>query len=102
MFIDANTTYSYLPQLKDRTSDRKIVTLFYADMRRRKIVRTIASRWANNAVKNCVGHMQLNTHGAALAEVYDGGTGELHAIVKFHMGVGKIEILYQRAVHKDM
>ena len=40
------------------------------------------SKNANRAVTTCVAHMQINHYGAHLAEVFDVGTGELHAVIK--------------------
>jgi len=50
---------------------------------------------ANRAVMQCVAHMQINHYGAHVAEVYDDGTGELHAQVK-RKADGSLHIHFQR------
>lgn len=76
---------------------RNIHTTYYRDKR---VVRMTSAKWANNAVLNCVKHMQFNDYGATEAEVFDSVTGELHAVVT-HSVVGKINIIFRREVRKD-
>lgn len=76
---------------------RPVHTTYY---RGKKMVRMTAAKWANNAVVNCVAHMQTNDYGATKAEVFDSRTGELHAVVT-HSVVGKISIIFEREVRKD-
>lgn len=79
-------------------SKRPVITQYFRD---KKLLRVNAAKWVNKAVVNCINHLQLNHYGATLAEVYDGITGELHAVVH-HNAVGKITILFQREVKEGM
>jgi hypothetical protein len=80
---------------------RPIQTVYYEDIRGRHPVKITRSRWALNAVPNCVKRMQLNEYGATLAEVYDTETGELHAVIRHTMD-REIKILFQREVKEGM
>ena len=53
------------------------------------------SRHANNAVVNAVMHMQLDHYKALVCEVWDEGTGELHAVIKRNVK-GTITVLFHR------
>lgn len=56
-----------------------IKTVYY---RNGKPCRVTSSKDANRAIATCVRHMQVNHYEAQAAEVYDNGTGELHAVVR--------------------
>lgn len=72
-----------------------IRTAFY---RKDTVVKVNHAAWANNAVPNAVRHMQINQYDATHCEVYDTVTGELHAVIKAHIGSNRIEILFKRQV----
>jgi hypothetical protein len=57
--------------------------------------KTTRSRHANNAVANAVMHMQLDHYKALVCEVWDEGTGELHAVIKRNVK-GTITVLFHR------
>lgn len=57
----------------------KIKTVYHI---KGKKMKTLRSKDANRAVAQCVRHMIVNHYGSHLAEVYDDGTGELHAQLK--------------------
>lgn len=63
--------------------------------KQKRVLRVTRSSNPNNAVKNCVGRMQVNQYDAVCAEVYDTVTGELHAQVKRSVD-GNIQILFKR------
>jgi hypothetical protein len=44
---------------------RHIITTYYADKQARQVLKVTRSRYANNAVPNCVKHMQSNEYLAA-------------------------------------
>jgi len=71
-----------------------IQTVYYL---RDKVVRTNHAAHANNAVQNCVGHMQLNRYAAMRAEVFDSASGVLHAVITRSI-VGHIGIVFKREV----
>ena len=72
---------------------RVIKTTYYNH--KRQPVQNNSSTDANRAVAQCVLHMQINHYGASVAEVYDGQSGELHAVVARSKG-GNIAITYKR------
>lgn len=78
---------------------RPIQTVFY---QRHNVVRVTRSKWANTAVPNAVKHMQTNEYDATHCEVYDASTGVLHAVIKYHIGTNRIEILFKREVREGM
>lgn len=80
------------------TRKRTIKTVFY---RVREVVKATHSSWANNAVPNAVGHMQVNQYDATHCEVYDTSSGELHAVIKRSI-TGDIHILFKREVKVGM
>lgn len=49
----------------------------------------------NSAVRNCIGHMQVNEYGATMAIVTDLVSGQLHAIIKRDVK-GNISIVFKR------
>ena len=71
---------------------RLIQTTFY---RGKEVVRVNRAVHARTAVLRCVDHMQMNSYGATVAEVYDLDTAELHAVVT-HSVSGKISIVFRR------
>lgn len=75
-------------------SMRPIFTVYYSGTKAVKINR---SKYANKAVPRCVEHMQFNTYGADVAEVYDAFTGESHATLRRSVD-GNIRIIFQREV----
>lgn len=77
---------------------RPIHTAYY---RGNKLLRVNQALWANNAVLNCVKHLQLNDYGATRADIYDAVSGVLHAVIT-HNVVGKISIVYKREVKEGM
>lgn len=60
----------------DNHSPRKIRTDYYY---RGELVKVTRAVHPNRANVNAFRHMQINEYGAGIAEVYDEGTGELHA-----------------------
>lgn len=77
---------------------RPIVTSYY---RGKALVKATMSSHPNNAVVNAIGHMQINEYQATTCEVYDGDSGELHAVIRRKMNAD-IEILFRReVVRKD-
>ena len=76
-----------------------IRTVFY---RGNEAVKTNHAMWANNAVPNAVRHMQINQYDATHCEVYDSVSGELHAVIKAHIGSNRIEILFKCDVREGM
>jgi hypothetical protein len=83
---------------KDRNL-RSIRTVYY---QRNLVVKTTASKFANNAVPNCIRHMQLNEYDATHVEVYDEDSGVLHAVIKRSIKTGDIVILFKREVEEGM
>lgn len=81
------------------TSNRPIRTVFY---QHKDVVRVNHAKWANNAVPNAVGHMQLNQYDATHCEVFDSASGELHAVIRRKIGGEVIEILFKREVQEGM
>lgn len=79
-------------------SSRPIRSVFY---QRNEAVRTNHSKWANTAVPNAVGHLQLRRYDATHCEVFDSSTGELHAVLKVNMK-GDIAVLFKREVKEGM
>ena len=78
---------------------RPVKTLYYRDDR---LLRVNAGLWCNNAVKNCVGHMQVNKYGATSAEIIDGRKADtLHAVIT-HNVVGEVNIIFHREVKEGM
>ena len=77
---------------------RSIQTDYYLG---KQVVKTTASLRANNAVPNCVRHMQTNDYEATHAEVYDSENGELHASIKREVN-GTIHVHFKRKVKKGM
>ena len=73
---------------------RTIETHYY---NRKELVKTTRAVYANSAVLHCVNHMQMNHYGATVAEVFDGGTGTLHAVVT-RSKADRIEIIFKREV----
>jgi hypothetical protein len=69
-----------------------IKTVFY---RGKVEIKTNRAKHANSAVLRAVDHMQLNSYGATVAEVYDEETAELHAVVT-HNVAGRISIVFRR------
>lgn len=76
-----------------------IRTVFY---HKDAAVKTNHAMWANNAVPNAIRHMQINQYDATHCEVYDQTSGELHAVIKAHIGSNRIEILFKRTVEEGM
>lgn len=87
----------------DKQHQTKVMNILTTYMRgkQNEVVKTTRAVHANNAVLNCVNHMQLNHYEADVAEVYDTVTAEVHAVVVFKPGAGKIEIVYQREVKEN-
>jgi len=79
-------------------SIRGIITVYYFD---KEPVRVNHSVYANNAVPRCVYHMQLNWYEANVAEVFDGVSGVLHAVVRRSVD-GSIRIVFKREVKEGM
>lgn len=80
------------------TVKRSILTQYTGYLgggRRQQVTRTTRSANPNNAVTNCIRHMQINHYDATHAEVWDTTTGELHAQVKRRVD-GNILILFKR------
>lgn len=73
---------------------RTIQTTYYFN---KMVVKNTASLHANNAVPNCVKHLQTNDYEANVAEVYDSETGELHAVITRRVN-GSIVIIFKREV----
>lgn len=69
-----------------------IQTMYYRGKQEIKINR---AKHANSAVLRAVDHMQLNSYGATVAEVYDTETAELHAVIT-HNVAGRISIVFRR------
>lgn len=86
---------------------RPILTTYYKDVEATKVLKTTHSKWAVNAVPNCVKHMQLAkdpnsvAFGAALAEVSDLRNGKLHAVIHNDVA-GEMRIVFQRKVKEGM
>lgn len=76
-----------------------IRTVFY---RKADVVKINHAMRADNSVPNAIRHMQINQYDATHCEVYDSTTGELHAVIKAHIGSNRIEILYKREVREGM
>lgn len=76
-----------------------ICTVFY---RKNEAVKTNHAMRANNAVPNAIRHMQINQYDATHCEVYDSVSGELHAVIKAHIGSNSISILFKRDVVEGM
>lgn len=89
-------------QVQEVEPKRMTITTNYMRGRNHNVVFTTRAYHANSAVLNCVKHMQLNHYEADVAEVYDTKTGELHAVVAYKPGIGKIEIVYKREVKEGM
>lgn len=85
-----------------KVNSRPVITTYYEDTKGKKLIRANNAKWANRAVLNAINHMQLNHYGAAVAEVYDAVSAELHAIIVRRVTQGKIEIVYKREVKEDM
>lgn len=68
----------------------------------KELVKTTMALYPNRAVPTCVDHVQFNNYEATHAEVFDERTGELHAVVKRHIGGAKmpqkIEVEFRREV----
>jgi hypothetical protein len=79
-------------------STRNIKTVYYF---LHEAVKVTHSVWANNAVPNAIGHMQVNQYEATHCEVYDVANGELHAVIKRNV-LGDITILFKRTVKEGM
>ena len=75
-----------------------IKTVYYF---RGKVLKINHALYANNAVPQCVYHMQLNRYAASTAEVFDETDGTLHAVIKRGMG-GMITIVFKREVKEGM
>jgi hypothetical protein len=60
---------------------------------RRKILKVNRSLHVDKAVLNAVDHMQKNHYGASVAEVHNGETGELYAVITRRLN-GKMDIIY--------
>ena len=67
---------------------------------RGKLLKTTRSLYANNAVPNCVNHMQFNHYEASVAEVYDENTGDVHAVITRNIH-GKMVIVLKREIRED-
>lgn len=75
---------------------RPIRSEFFEGARRnRNPVKVNRGRWALTAVPNAVMHMQLDTYGARLCEVWDERTGELYAQVRRKV-TGELEIVFMK------
>lgn len=70
---------------------RSIRTDYYIGTKR---VRSTFSSWANNAVGNAVKYMRSQRYDSSHCEVYDTISGELHAVLRFHRGRNRTEIVY--------
>lgn len=77
---------------------RNIKTVYYFG---RDVVKVNSACFANNAVPRCIGHMQMNEYSASHAEVYDAGSGELHAVIRRQVS-GNITIVFKREVKEGM
>lgn len=69
------------PKQKRNAKPALIRTIQTVYKRGNRVVKINTASYANNAVLNCVHHMQHDHYGATLAEVYDSHTGVLHAVV---------------------
>ncbi len=62
-------------------SRRPIRSVYYSDLSARTVEKVNRGAHARSAVPRAVDHMQVNHYAAALCEVYDDTTGELHAVI---------------------
>jgi hypothetical protein len=90
-----------VPTYGDEDTGFHIQTTYYAEKSARTVVKITRGRYANNAVPNTIKHMQTNNYAAALAEIVDLRTGELHAVIT-HSVAAEIKILFKRIVREGM
>lgn len=72
-----------------------IKTEYYARGNHRDPVRTTRAADGVNAVTNAIRHMQLGFHDAALVEIHDSVTAELHAVITMSP-TGDLRIAFKR------
>lgn len=70
---------------------RNIITVYYFGRQEMKVNRGSS---ADMAILNCIKHLQKNDYCARLAQISDGETGKLYAIIKRNI-TGRITIHYQ-------
>lgn len=78
---------------------RDVRTVYY---RAKEVVKTTASTYEINAVKNCVGWMRINRYEATHAEVYGTTNGKLYGVVTNKLVNGKLrtQIEYEHKASK--
>ena len=61
-------------------------------------VHTNAGRYPRTMILHAVDHLQLDSYGAKVAEIFDQDNGILHGVLRMYLveGKPKIEILYKR------
>lgn len=76
---------------------RSIQTTYYSRGigRSKQEVKVNLAKHARTAVLNAIDHMQMDHYGAAVAEVYDLETGELHAVITSAV-TGKLSLVFLR------
>jgi len=81
---------------------RPVRSDFYATTRARSsaLTKTNRGRWAIKSVPNAIMHMQLDTYGARLCEVWDERHGHLYAQIKRDV-LGNLSITYLSPVLDD-
>lgn len=72
---------------------RNIQTTFYG--MNKAVVKTNRAKHDRSAVLRAVDHLQMNSYGAAVVEVVDMETSELHAVLT-HSTSGRITVVFQR------
>lgn len=81
---------------------RPVRSDFYTSARcsPKSLVKTNRGRWAIKSVPNAIMHMQLDTYGARLCEVWDERQGTLYAQIKRDV-TGNLSIHYLSTVLDD-
>ena len=72
---------------------RNIQTTYYG--MNKTVVKINKAKHDRNAVLRAVDHLQMNSYGAAVVEVYDTETTELHAVITSN-DMGRISIVFRR------
>ena len=66
----------------------------------KQLVKINPARHANSAVERCVGHMQISHYNATVAEVFDGASGVLHAVIT--RTVKGMNIVFKRVITEGL
>jgi hypothetical protein len=79
-------------------SSRNIKSVYYNHQM--QAIHINSSKHSNSAVERAVGHMQIDQYKAAICEVFDAMTGELHAVLTNK--IRGMEIVFKRDVKDGM